>query len=181
MSEQDQCGTATELRQIRTRLWNEAVTEDSYGTAGEKYRTAVLEQYKIYVEMADRISGRRALANTFFVTLNTAIFTLTGVLWNDPPSASRWLLLFPLVILLGQCATWHLLVRSYRLLNDAKYKVVGLLEERLPASPYWNGEWRALEVGPDVKRYLPLTRLEQWVPLFFAATYLVAFVAVVVS
>jgi hypothetical protein len=36
-------------------------------------RTIVLEQYKLYVEMADRLSARRALANTFFLTVNTAV------------------------------------------------------------------------------------------------------------
>ncbi|MGH6629978.1 MAG: RipA family octameric membrane protein, partial [Burkholderiales bacterium] len=46
---------------------------------------AILEQYKTYVEMADRISGCRALANTFFLTLNTAIFTVIGVFLRQIP------------------------------------------------------------------------------------------------
>jgi hypothetical protein len=32
----------------------------------DKFRDYILEQYKSYVEMADRISQRRALANSFF-------------------------------------------------------------------------------------------------------------------
>ena len=32
-----------------------------------------------YVEMADRIIQRRGLTNTFFLTLNTAIFTAVGL------------------------------------------------------------------------------------------------------
>jgi hypothetical protein len=46
-----------------------------------RLETLGLEQYKIYVEMADRISARRGMTNTFFLTLNTAIFTAVGVFW----------------------------------------------------------------------------------------------------
>jgi hypothetical protein len=31
----------------------------------------VLEKYKLYVEMADRVSARRGLTNSFFLALNT--------------------------------------------------------------------------------------------------------------
>jgi hypothetical protein len=37
--------------------------------------------------------------------------------------------------LIVQCLAWFWLLRSYRQLNTAKYAVVGVLEERLPASP----------------------------------------------
>jgi hypothetical protein len=60
--------------QIEARLWNAGVTD---------VEQALLDQYKLYVEMADRISARRGLTNTFFLTLNSAIFALFGVLWKD--------------------------------------------------------------------------------------------------
>jgi hypothetical protein len=157
-------------------LWNGDVGSSDYDGAAA-YQGAILEQYKMYVEMADRISARRALANTFFLTLNTALFSLLGVLWKDPPHASRGLLVLPLVILLGLCLAWFWIVRSYRQLNTAKYAVVGALELRLPASPYWSAEWRALGEGKDKARYWPLTHLEQWVPCLFFLAYLGAFVA----
>ncbi len=66
-----------DLDAIRSNLWNEQITPSSYATEGDKnYRTAILEQYKLYVEMADRVSSRRGLTNTFFLTLNTLVFTL---------------------------------------------------------------------------------------------------------
>jgi len=125
----------------------------------------------LYVEMADRISGRRMLTNTFFLTLNTAVFTAFGVLWETRPSGSFAWLTFPLVALLIQCGSWYWILRSYRQLSSAKYTVIGALEERLPTSPYWRAEWKALGSGHDRTRYLPLTHLEQWIPLLFAATY----------
>lgn len=122
-----------------------------------RLETLGLEQYKIYVEMADRISARRGMTNTYFLTLNTAIFTGVGVFWQHPPTGSPVLLTVPCVVLLIQCFAWFWLLRSYRQLNTAKYAVIGAFEERLPASPYWNAEWAALGHGHDPARYWPLS------------------------
>jgi hypothetical protein len=149
--------------------------------AGEKYQAAIVDQYKIYVEMADRISARRGLTNTFFLTLNTLILTTIGVFWKDRPAAAVWYLGFPLVALLLQCAAWFWLLRSYRQLNSAKCTVIGAMEERLPASPYWRAEWKALGEGRDPSRYWPLTHLEQWIPVSFAVVYTAAFVVAVLA
>lgn len=164
----------------RANLWNPDVDAATYSEAGEKYQAAVLEQYKLYVEMADRISARRAAANTFFLTLNTAVFTVFGTFWAAKPESAPWWLTLPLVALLVECAAWFYLVRSYRQLNSAKYEVIGRLEERLPASPYWKAEWAALGHGRDRSRYWPLTHLEQWVPVLFAGVYVAGFVVAIV-
>jgi hypothetical protein len=163
--------------EVEPDLWNDDVGPDTYSTANEKYQAAILDQYKLYVEMADRISARRSLANTFFLTLNAAVFTLIGIFWKDRPKASPALLVVPLVVLLALCLAWFWLVRSYRQLNSGKYAVIGALERRLPASPYWRAEWKALGSGLDKARYWPLTHLEQWVPGLFGLAYLCGFVA----
>jgi hypothetical protein len=168
---------ASSADEVREELWNTEVDSARYGEAEEKYRAAILEQYKIYVEMADRVSARRALANTFFLTLNTAVFALIGTAWKDEFSGSTWLLGIPLVPLVGQCAAWFWIVRSYRQLNSAKYAVIGALEEQLPASPYWKAEWTALGRGVIKSRYWPLTHLEQGLPVLFAASYCSIFLA----
>ena len=168
--------TATSLGEVRQNLWNQAGSGNA-----DPDRTVILEQYKIYVEMADRISARRSLTNTFFLTLNTAIFAGVGAVLKDPHQFPSWMLIFPLIALITQCAAWFFLVRSYRQLNTAKYMVVGVLEERLPASPYWKAEWTALGEGKDPAKYWPLTHLEQWIPLLFIATYLAAYIAIVAS
>jgi hypothetical protein len=162
---------------VADTLWNASVTPADFGPATEKYLAVVFEQYKLYVEMADRISARRALANTFFLTLNSAVLTLVGVFWKDRPDAPAGLLLVPLMVLVGLCAAWFWLVRSYRQLNSGKYAVIGALEQKLPASPYWSAEWKALGEGRDKARYWPLTHLEQWVPGLFAAAYLFGAIA----
>lgn len=80
------------------------------------------------------------------------------------------LLLLPAVLaLIGQYCAWFFIVRSYRLLNAAKFDVVAAMEERLPARAYSRAEWMALGGGEDWRRYLPLTRVEQWVPVLSLA------------
>lgn len=165
--------------ELRRRLWTDVDIKSTDQEGG--YSTALLEQYKLYVEMADRVSQRRALANTFFLSLNTAVLTLFGVYWSNEPAGEPWWLLIPLVALLGQCFAWFYVVRSYRLLNSAKYEVVGAMEERLPASPYWRAEWWVLGEGEDPRRYWPLSHIEQWIPSLFALTYVGSFIALVVS
>jgi hypothetical protein len=167
-----------ELEEIEKRLWTSGVSEQTY-TAEEKYHGVVLEQYKVCVEMADRISARRGLTNTFFLTLNSLVFTTVGVFWKDKPTAIAdevWILL--LVVALAQCLAWWALVRSYQQLNSAKYKIIGLLEKKLPASPYWAAEWKALGEGKNWRLYIPLSHIERVIPMIFAAVYIAAFVMV---
>jgi hypothetical protein len=167
--------------ELHERLWIGEAKSKLYEGDAKAYQAAVLEQYKLYVEMADRISQRRGLTNTFFLTLNTAIFTVVGVFWKDRPDTQVWWLVFPLLVVLSQCFAWFYLVRSYRLLNTAKYKVIGALEEQLPASPYWRAEWLALGEGNDRSLYWPLTHIEKWIPVLFAILYLAGFIALVAA
>ena len=75
--------SAPDAADLGDSLWN----EDEDTTRSD--RNLVMDQYKLYVELADRVSARRALANTFFLTLNTAIFTAIGIFWKTPPSRLR--------------------------------------------------------------------------------------------
>ena len=163
--------TVADVDEIRDDLWNDQITAQKYSETGARYQAAILEQYKMYVEMADRISARRAAANAFFLSLNTAELAVAAGVWQAR-EISAWALLVPLPVLVVQAATWFWLIRSYRQLNSAKYAVVGALEERLPASPYWRAEWHALGAGKDASRYWPLTHLEQGLPIAFLTLYL---------
>ncbi|MEV0375170.1 hypothetical protein AB0I10_36280 [Streptomyces sp. NPDC050636] len=163
---------------IDDTLWNEGVSPSDYAYAADNYQGAILEQYKLCVEMADRVSSRRNLTNTFFLTFNTAVVavvvTVSGVNWRG---GSVWVLLAGLVILLTQCLAWFVMMRSYRQLNAAKYAVIGALERKLPAFAYSDAEWGALGEGRDWRRYVPLTYVEQGVPLIFSVAYIMGFVA----
>lgn len=171
---------------LNQSLWNSDVEPGSYtvpagyAPANAAYLGMLFEQYKLCVETADRVSARRGAANTFFLSLNSAIATaMVAGLGPRPGRVSAWLLLAGLLILVGQCAAWYLMVRSYRQLNTAKWAVIGAFESRLPAYAYSRAEWAELGEGEDWRRYMPLTRLEQGVPPLFVAAYTVGFLALV--
>lgn len=170
------------MEEIGSKLWNTDDVGAAYGVNDTRYHALILEQYKLYVEMADRISARRASSNTFFLTLNTSAITALGVLWSSSGQVHQlWWVVIPILALLVQCVAWFYLVRSYRQLNSAKYRVIGALEERLPASPYWKAEWSVLGEGADRSRYWPLTHLEQWLPVSFGLMYVALSLAVSLS
>ncbi len=157
--------TMGEMDDIRARLWN---APEAGAAPDTETRREILEQYKICLEMADRISQRRATANTFFLTFHTAVI---GALSGFYEKLDSGLLPAFFVAAILFCAAWWLLLRSYRTLNTAKFKVVGLLEERLPASPFFAAEWKALGEGKDWRRHIPFTLVEQIVPVGFALIY----------
>jgi hypothetical protein len=160
-------------------LWNNEVDRINYGSQ-EQYNEHLLQQYKIYLEMADRTSARRNLANTFFLTLNTLVLGVAGYSYEKGPSVPNpWFNFFPFLFGLGLCGTWFVLILSYRQLNKAKFEVVGEYERRLPSSPFWNAEWALLGEGKNFGKYIPLSIVEQIVPIAFAAMYLLIFLGLV--
>jgi hypothetical protein len=167
-------------RGLTPRLWNDAARSKSGAPPNGSHGDIVFEQYKVFVEMADRLSARRNAANTFFLGLNTTAVTVFGILWQKQPVASSWWLLFPLAGLLLQCIAWYWLVRSYRQLSSAKFAVIAVLEERLPAAPF-RAEWDLLDKGKNWKSYLSLTHLEQIVPIALGVTYVAAFIAALID
>lgn len=116
---------------------------------GEQYRDHLLEQYKLYVEMADRVSQRRDQANRFYVTFVSAIAGLLmvlarfGTLVND-----IWPVVFLISGLLGMVLSfiWFLNIKSYRTLNTAKFQVINDLERQLPY-PGYAKEWDLVTSG----------------------------------
>jgi hypothetical protein len=150
-------------------LWNTIITREQFG---DRYDGLLIEQYKLYVESAEKVSDRRNLANTFFLSVHTLLLGILGFFIEKKSElADKWLISAFLVALLAFCAAWWLIVRSYRQLNSGKFKVVGELEKRLPASPYWSAEWKVLGEGKDIKKYFPLTHVENWTPVIFALLY----------
>ena len=176
-------GPPAEPSEVSPALWNDPDTVKAYYAHDDKYQAAIMEQYKLYVELTDRISARRGLANTFFLTLHGAILTVIGVFWKDRPEGfSAWFLLPVLVLGLGLCLVWFWVVRAYRQLNSGKFAVIGALEQRLPASPWWNGEWKALRgEQKDKSTYWAFTHVEVWVPLLVGLVYVFGAMAVVAT
>lgn len=137
---------------------------------GAEYEKHLFEQYKLYVDMADRISARRMLANSFFVGVHTALITAFTVMLKEKVLQPTLSGLAPFMAVVLLCFIWWRVVHSYRQLNSAKFKVIHALEQMLPAAPF-DAEWTAMGRGADARLYLPLTHVENWVPVCFGVLY----------
>jgi hypothetical protein len=132
----------------------------------------LLEQYKLAVEMADRISARRGIANSFYFTVSSALLAASESLGLSLAAGAG-------LVLAG---AWWLQLQSYRTLNAAKWQVIGELEAQLPARPFGD-EWTILKNDPfervarrwksldrlirPLARYAELSVVEQVVPAVF--------------
>lgn len=133
---------------------------------GGDYHAQCAQLYKTYVEMADRISQRRQAANSFFLSVNTAIIGAISYLVARPADY-LWLLSLSGIVL---CATWTFTIGSYRRLNSAKFEVIQAIEKRLALAPY-TAEWAALSTRERGRRHLTLTAVEWGVPVVFAGVH----------
>ena len=154
----------------QNKLWNEVKPGADY-PIHEKWHTHLLDQYKIYVEMADRISQRRTTANNYFLSVNAAILGFIGYLTTKESPDFLWLLAVAGIAL---CFLWFSIIISYKNLNTAKWLVVHEIEKRLPMSPY-DAEWDAVERGKNPRLYRPMSHIESVVPWVFIILHVVVF------
>ena len=131
----------------------------------------LFEQYKLYVELMDKISERRIQANSFFLTVNTLLVTaLTTILSLADLSdiQYRWMILASFGGIIFSY-TWRRLIQSYKELNTGKFRIIHLLETRLPAKLF-DAEWDALNKG-DGTVYYPFSHVEMTIPIIFFIIY----------
>ena len=146
---------------------------------GDNYQNHLLEQYKLYVEMADRISARRVQINSFYISLLSGLLAIISVFGNKDlfyqfkETKLQYITLF-LVGLLGiiLCWVWQSNIRSYKQLNSAKFKVIGEMEKHMPFSVY-KREWDVLKEDREYKAYVEQTIVEKYIPFILAAPYLI--------
>lgn len=128
----------------------------------------VLEIYKMLVEMADRVSQRRQSANSFYLTVNTAIIGGAAYLSQSAfGHVGTWAVSIAGIAI---CGLWIRAVVSYKSLNAAKFEVITAMEARLPVSPY-KDEWEILDVDGDGKRHRPFHKTEVLVPIVFMCVH----------
>ena len=158
------------------------MSEPAEGEPSAEARAAVVaaelpgnyfELYKLAVEMADRISARRGIANSFFLTANTGVVAILG------SQNVRWYLAAAGIVFAG---AWWALLRGYRDLNSAKFEIILAMEERLPVRVYGD-EWDRLRREPVrfslhrnarqawLAQYRELGEVERIVPWVFALIY----------
>lgn len=152
--------------------------------------------------MADRTSARRAGTNSFFLTVNTALAAVVGIVSSarrpaaqgSVPSFDALGLFITAVAGIVLAFAWWMLLRYYRRLNGAKFQVINKMEERLPAKPYTD-EWAILRPAPVTANesaqkwtrwwrrkvtHREATVVEQVIPFVFMGIYLILGLRVII-
>jgi len=127
----------------------------------------IFEQYKLYVEMADRVSQRRMNANTFFIAANTLLFTAAAFIGSKD---LVWIFFVGIVGCVISYA-WYYTLNSYRQLNTGKFTVINEIEKLLPLSGF-SYEWEVLGGGEKKDKYWPLSHVEKIIPIIFFFAYM---------
>lgn len=139
----------------------------------ETQQESLLKQYKLYVEMTDRLTARRSDTNKFYLTLLTGLFAVVSFVVEKSglQIAEKNLVLVGIGLLgIVLCVIWFSNIRSYRLINSCKFQVINEMEKDLPF-PSYTREWKLL-TGEDKHRYLQFTAIERVVPFAIAILYL---------
>lgn len=144
---------------------------------GEKYIEHLLEQYKLYVNSAEKISDRRQKTNEFFLALNTGLIALLGfVATKTNPDTIAVLIVLSSMAGIAMCFFWYRIILSYKGLNTGKFDVIHAIEARLPLALY-DTEWEALGRGKDKNKYWPFSHIEQNIPWIFGFIYVALLVS----
>jgi len=143
---------------------------DGYPKLDEKF---LLEQYILYVEMADRVSERRGKTNQLYIGVLSGLIGLLSFISGCTCFEGYFILIIPCVSIFGiiLCLVWMLNIASYRQLNSAKFQIIHRMEGYLPFACY-KDEWELLGNGKDSKKYRQLTKVEKYVPVILAVPFI---------
>ena len=151
-----------------TNLQNDFYKEKYSSFYKRKYYDHMFEQYKLYVETAEEVSRKRQQSNNFFIGINTALIGVLGYFnyyrTSDNTDGNWILALFLLGIVLS--FVWRRMIKSYRQLNTAKYKVIHDIEKEMPLNLF-SREWYKLKSI----EYVPFTKIEECIPFICGAFY----------
>jgi hypothetical protein len=148
--------------------------DSSKANYGQDFNTHLLEQYKLYVEMADRVSSRRVQLTSFYISILSALLALLTITNNKDlfQGSQNFVILVIAILGLCLCIAWSANINSYKQLNSLKFKVIHEMELHLPF-PCYKREWDILaDDKKHKKRYFRLTAVEQYVPILLAIPYI---------
>ncbi|OBV29822.1 hypothetical protein BKN38_04615 [Helicobacter sp. CLO-3] len=117
----------------------------------------LLEQYKLAVTMADKVSDRRGITNNFFIALNSAIASVGSL-------TKEYVLIFIVGILF--CFLWLSILKSYKRLNKVKFDIINKLENDLPIN-LMQHEWKLL----NKNNHEIFSYYESYIPIIFILVY----------
>ena len=136
------------------------------------YKNELVEQYMMFQKSSEDLVTRRQNLNSFYISVNSALVALMGIVFGIVDMPAKILALF-FMCLSGIILdiSWIRILNSYGSLNASKMKVINLLEEQLPVTLY-AAEWRVMSDKLNNKKYISFTDSETAVPKIFVGIYI---------
>ena len=136
----------------------------------------LLEQYKLYVEMADRVTERRGKFNQYCITLISGILGITTYLLHQDQKElvgehPAFIIAIASFITSLISVLWLYQILYSKNLNSAKFQVITEMEAQLPVQGF-NKEWELYFLHGE-KRF---THLERWIPQIILIISCITFV-----
>lgn len=138
----------------------------------ELYYGHMIQQYKLYVESAHKISDSRININKFYQAILTSVIALVGLVKLNEVKFNEHLIYIICISSVVLCAFWIISLENYRRLNSAKFKVIHEIEKNLPLNLFAY-EWSMLEYGNNGKKYKKISNLEKNLPYLFILVFIV--------
>lgn len=134
----------------------------------------LIEQYKIYIEAVNLTSNLRSQANTFYLTINTALLGfLSGSISFFSKNFIFYWMIFAGIAGIILCISWIYSIRSFRALNSGRFVVIHEIETKLPARLY-SREWEIVTSKRREKiTYIRQSSIETSIPASFCLLYII--------
>lgn len=142
----------------------------------ESDRGTILDQYKMYVETAERVSERRLKTNQFYIGLLSGLLAVLTFIFSQNNFSGIQKYENHMVTIVGILGVfiniaWLANLRSFRQLNRGKFKVIHEMESLLPFKPF-DREWQIIQHGLKEDKYRQLTVVEQYLPVILTVPFL---------
>jgi len=140
----------------------------------------LIEQYKLYVELTDRLSARRNETSKFYISLLTGLLAVLSLVLQREIAINVQRAVFLAIGFIGitLCFVWNVNIHSYKQLAKLKFNVIHEMEKELPFACF-DREWEIL--GSEHQRYRRLTDVERLVPLLLGVPYLIIIIVTIVT
>lgn len=132
-----------------------------------KENTTLIKQYELMVTSANQVTMWRQTTNGFYVTINTALLTLTTYFYGTSPSIER--IISPLIGI-ALSLLWRESIQYFGKLNEAKFNVIHAIEKQLPVEMF-KLEWEYYKNG----NCATATQIEKNIPSMFIIVYAIVF------
>lgn len=133
-------------------------------------REELFQQYRLFVDSAEKTSERRSKLNSFFIAVHTLFLSVLSLIDSIIYEYSEPVCIFGCILAL----LWWYMLSNYRSLNSAKFKIIQEIEKRLPLNLY-SEEWSIYKTSKrwyNPNRYLSFSRLEMILPWLLIIIYL---------